>query len=169
MFELRFNIAGEDQYRRAFAAFGREVSDLREPLTRVRDLLVESTGENFRSEGGGAGGWEPLNEAYDEWKQEAYPGRPMLVLTGAMRGALLDKRQSTLDLTSQRLVWGLDTQTDPETGERLADRAYAHQRGEGHVPQRKVVALTFKDRRAIDREFVAHINRVRRGPLGGRL
>lgn len=168
MYELRFDIAGEDQYHRAFSAFGRDVANLREPLTRIRDLLIDSTGRNFQSEGGGAGGWAPLNPSYDAWKQANYPGRPMLVLTGAMRGAFLDKRQSTLELTDRKLVWGVDTQRD-EDGNLIADRAFTHQRGEGHMPRRKIVALTFQDRRAIDHEIVAHLNRVRRSLLGGRL
>jgi hypothetical protein len=46
-------------------------------------------GETFGSEGSASGGkWADLTTAYAAWKQEHYPGRPIGVLTGALRASM---------------------------------------------------------------------------------
>jgi hypothetical protein len=156
MLNVRFQVAGEQQYARAFQVLADDARDLKEPLTRVRDRLVSTVGEQFQSEGQHGGTpWPQLSTAYEQWKQEAFPGRPLLVRSGAMRAAYL--ADGTRELTNTRLVWGIDTQRD-QHGQAIADRAGAHQAGEGHMPQRKIIALTFEDRRAFDRAFVEHFN-----------
>jgi len=46
-------------------------------------------GETFGSEGSASGGkWADLTPAYAAWKQEHYPGRPIGVLTGALRASM---------------------------------------------------------------------------------
>lgn len=165
MLSVRFSVAGEEQYARRFDALAHELQDLQEPLGRVRDQLVQTVGQQFQQEGShGTSGWTPLNPRYEEWKDSAYPGRPILVKTGAMRKAFLV--DGTRELTATRLRWGLDDQTD-EDGERIADRALAHQAGQGHMPQRKIVALRTDDKRAMDRAFVEHITYLRRSLIGG--
>lgn len=166
MLRVGFSIAGEQQYARGFAAMADEMRDLREPLERVAERLVQTVGQQFQDEGShGTSKWEPLNEAYDTWKQDAYPGRPMLVRSGAMRAAFLV--DGTRELTASRLVWGVDDQTNDD-GERIADYAMAHQAGRGRVPQRKIVALREDDKRAVDRMFVEHIQYLRRSLVRGR-
>ena len=165
MLSVRFTVAGEQQYARRFDALAHELQDLQEPLERVRDQLVLTVGQQFMEEGAhGTSKWQPLNASYEAWKESAYPGRPILVRTGAMRQAFLV--DGTRELTATRLRWGLDDQTN-EDGERIADYALAHQTGEGHVPQRKIVALRFDDKRQMDRAFVEHITYLRRSLIGG--
>jgi hypothetical protein len=164
---MRMTITGEEQYARFFDAMASEVTDLREPLSRVSKRLTETVGQNFLTEGAHGGGrWQSNSTAYQQWKDQAYPGRPLLVLHGDMRAAFLAHGQR--ELTATRLVWGIDDQTDSE-GNRIADRALAHQAGEGHMPQRKIVSIRADDRRFFDHEFVAHINYLRRSLMGGRL
>jgi len=166
MLSVRFSVAGEQQYARGFQAMAHEMGDLREPLGRVRDRLVQTVGEQFRAEGShGTGGWEPLSPDYQAWKDEAFPGRPMLVRTGDMRAAFLV--DGTRELTATKLRWGVDDQVDGE-GNPIADRAFAHQAGRGNVPQRKIVAVTHQDKRAFDRAFVEHIQYLRRSLIKGR-
>ena len=46
-------------------------------------------GDVFGSEGKASGSrWPDLTEAYAKWKQEHYPGRPIGVLTGALRASM---------------------------------------------------------------------------------
>jgi len=159
MLDVRLRILGDEQYARRFDVLARDAGDLKDPLQRVRDLLVRTTGENFQTEGTrGTGGWQPLSPAYAAWKESAFPGRPMLVRTGDMRSAFLT--QGTRELTSERLLWGVDTQTGRD-GHPIAERAAAHQTGSG-VPERKIVALTRQDRREVDRIFVEWFADVRR-------
>ena len=156
MLSVRFDIAGEQQYGRAFRALADDARNLKEPLTRIRDRLVSTVGQQFQTEGSHGGApWPGLNAEYERWKESAFPGRPLLVRSGAMRAAYLV--HGTRELTNTRLVWGVDDQVDAE-GERIADRALAHQTGEGRVPQRKIVSVTFEDRRQFDRYFVEWFN-----------
>ncbi len=165
MLRVSFDIAGEVQYERGFAAMADELEDLREPLGNVADLLRDAVGEQFASEGAhGLGGrWAPLSPAYAKAKEERYPGHPILVASGEMRDAFLT--QGTRELTRSRLVWGVTDQRDSK-GEAISTRAAAHQSGEGVVPQRKIVALTNLDRRGIDREFASWLTHLRRRTIG---
>jgi hypothetical protein len=164
---LQLRISGEQQYARFFDVMADEVTHLREPLSRVSRRLTETVGQQFFSEGSHGGApWPALNPTYERWKDEAYPGRPMLVRTGQMRAAFLADGQR--ELTQSRLAWGVDTQRDSD-GQLIAERAGAHQAGEGHVPERKIIALRMDDRRFIDHEFVAYINGLRHSLLGGAL
>lgn len=165
MLTVTFDVAGEQQYVRAFEAFDEELRDLRDPLGDVADHLQHVVGEQFETEGAhGLGGrWTPLNPAYAKWKREHYPAAPMLVRTGAMREAFLV--HGTRELTSDRLLWGITDQTDDD-GDEIRDRAAAHQTGKGVVPQRKIVALGSMDRRQIDRIFVEWLHGLRRRTFG---
>ncbi|MEO8483330.1 MAG: hypothetical protein ABI634_14045 [Acidobacteriota bacterium] len=50
--------------------------------------LYRDIADNFDSEGGGVGGWAPLSEDYAAWKAKHFPGRPILVRTGALKESL---------------------------------------------------------------------------------
>lgn len=164
MLNVTFSIAGEEQYVRAFEVMDGELRTLRPALEQTAKHLVQVVGEQFLEEGAHGLGtkWRALNPAYERWKDEHYPGRPMLVRTGAMRQAFLVDGTRQLDDTT--LVWGVTDQVD-EQGHEIRVRAAAHQSGEGVVPQRKIVALTSADRRGIDRIFVEYVNSVRHHPI----
>jgi hypothetical protein len=161
---MRFEIAGEVQYERGFAAFDRELADLRQPLGDVADILKDAVGEQFASEGehGTGGRWASLSPAYARQKEARYGPNPILVASGEMRRALLV--DGTRELSSHRLVWGITDQRDDQ-GQQISQRAAAHQSGEGHMPQRKIIALTNLERRNIDRAFVSWIAYKRRSLL----
>lgn len=171
MLTVTFDVAGEGQFVRAFEAYDHELRDLSDPFEDVADHLVRVVGEQFVSEGAhGLGAkWEPLSPGYEEWKDEHYPGRPLLVLSGAMRDAYLV--HGTRELTADRLVWGVTDQTaTTDDGDliRIAEYATAHQTGRGVVPQRKIIALNTMDRRQMDRIFVHWLNGLRHRLIGDR-
>lgn len=152
---IRFDVAGEVQLSRAFEAAEREARDMSVPLAETGDMVVESVGQQFHTEGARSGAaWPSLSAAYAAWKDSAYPGRPLLVRTGAMRAQALDKAR-TLTVTARRLVYEVD---DP--------KAIYHQRGEGHLPQRRLVDLTAEDRRQVDRIFANWLNGLRHRAFG---
>lgn len=163
MLEVRFGIGDEAQYARRFEVLGDEARHLREPLGRIRDRIVDSVGEQFLTEGARGGTpWPQLSPQYAAFKAEAFPGRPMLVRTGAMREALLaPPRKGTLLLDDERLVWGIAEGATDAEGERIDERAEGHQTGRGFAPQRKWLALTLADRRTFDREFVSWFNHMK--------
>jgi phage gpG-like protein len=59
--------------------------------------VLRKVAEEFRSDQranfarGGRPRWKPLSPEYAAWKARKYPGRPVGVLTGAMRAALVSK------------------------------------------------------------------------------
>lgn len=155
---INFDIAGDVQYARGFEAAAREVEDLTEPLKAVGESLRLSVSDQFRSEGSAGLGsrWTPLNPDYAAWKEAQVGPEPMLVFTGKMRSAMTDPR--ALQITPRRLIY------EPDDPEGIAAR---HQAGGGHLPQRKIVALSLETRRGWDRIFMAWITNLRRGPMWG--
>lgn len=152
--QVRFSIEGEDQYARAFELMEHEAGDMSDPLEAIGEHIIRTVGDQFLTEGARTGTrWHPLSRAYDRWKDEHFPDRPLLVREGAMRSAALDRR---------RALW---------VGERSMrytihdDKAIHHQRGDGHMPQRKLVDLGIADRREWDRIFADWLTSIRRGPL----
>jgi len=91
---LSFEIAGVDKVRVGLAEIMKTVKDLR-PFWRdvfapkyfgmVQDLFA--TGGRARGGGGRfkGGAWAPLSPKYRVWKQQHYPGRPILVREGDLR------------------------------------------------------------------------------------
>jgi phage gpG-like protein len=156
---VNLEIDGVSMYNRAFSAYGREVDDMREPLGQVADVILESVREQFATEGAHGLGekWHPLEPGYEAWKEQHYPGRSILVRTGELVTQAIDKRRTTT-IEPRRLVYEIDS-----------DYAGYHQRGTEHMPARPIVALTYSDRRDVDRIFHEWLIAIRRGMIGARL
>jgi hypothetical protein len=168
MLEVRIGIGEADQYARRFEVYGDDARNLREPLGEIRDRIVESVGEQFMSEGAHGGTpWEALSEPYGTLKEEAFPGRPILVRGGAMRRKLLaPPDKGTIILTDSHLVWGIAEGATDAEGNRIDVRAAAHQTGGGVVPRRPWLALTHADRRNFDRILVRHMDAMKHRLFG---
>lgn len=153
-FDVRFKIAGDAQYSRAFELYSHEANDLSDPFDEIADLVLASVGAQFQTEGARSGArWHPLSVAYARWKEANFGARPILVATGSMRAAALDKAQAVL-ITAHRMLYEIHD-----------DKAAWHQKGSGRNPQRKLVDLTIADRRGFDRILAHWVNGLRRGPL----
>lgn len=152
--EMRFSVLGEQQVARAFEASARDAADMTVPLHDIGGQLLTSISEQLRTEGSHGLGekWQQLNTAYAAWKRQQVGDEPMLVFSGRMRATLTDR--SAITVTPQRLVYR-------PTGEH-DDVAAIHQEGEGHMPQRKLVALTQLEKRTWERTILTWL---RRDPL----
>ena len=64
------------------------MADVKPLLAAFAELFKKDMQEQFGSEGGNSGGWAPLTPAYEAWKADHYPGRPIGVLTGALSAAM---------------------------------------------------------------------------------
>lgn len=158
---ISFNVEGDQQVSRAFEATAIEARDMREPLDRMADIILDAVRKQFETQGVSGLGhpWQPLEPAYAAWKLKHYGPRPILVRTGGMKGAALNKRMS-VTVTRTRMVY----EPKGEGGRRL----YWHQVGAGDLPARKVIALTTAQKRlAVDRVFSEWLNALRRGPMWG--
>lgn len=163
---ISFDVEGEQQISRAFEALAVETSDMSEPLEEMADLILDYIRLQFESEGASGLGekWVPLDPDYEARKAVHYPGRPILVRTGGMKGAMLNKAQA-VRVTPSRMVY----EPKGEGGVRAARHQRGHNAGEDHphLPQRKIIALTTAQKRtAVDRTFSAWLTRVRREAQG---
>lgn len=151
---IHITIDGDEVYARAFDLAARQAEDLRDPLSDVGRVLIDAVGRQFASEGVAELGsrWQPLSPAYAAWKEANYPGRPILVRTGEMRAAALDRTRA-LRVTPRRLTYTVDS-----------PYAVFHHRGDG-VPSRRFVVLSEGTKRNIDRVFAEWLAGVFGGPL----
>ena len=151
--EITFEITGEAQYARAFEILEHEARDLSDPLGEIGEDLRQRVGEQFGSEGSAGGSpWSQLDPEYLRWKELDFPGRPLLVRTGAMRGAALSP--DAVRVSAHRMLYEVDS-----------DYAMYHQTGTDDMPERKLVELTADMRRNWDRYFHEWLNSIRRGPI----
>ena len=96
--------------------------------------------QHFKTEGRSTGRkFRKLSESYKKWKQKNYPGRPILVLRGALRTALVRGGPGTAGIrriTRDSLTVGIDPSSD------VAVYARAHSEGKrrgGRMPKRPPV------------------------------
>jgi phage gpG-like protein len=157
--KVGFAVSGEQQISRAFQVYGEEAQDLSEPLDRMADVIIDAVRAQFDTQGTGGLGhpWTPLSPEYAAWKLARYGPKPILVATGDMKQAMLDKA-SAVTVTPKRMVYSP-----------VDEKAGYHQDGTVNMPQRKIVALTDAQKRnAVDRVFSEWLNAIRRqAPLGG--
>lgn len=154
---VRFDVAGDVQYARAFDAAAKEAEDLSEPLEKVGDDVLRSVGEQFRSEGvyGHGSKWQELSKPYEAWKREQVGDEPILVFRGTMRDAMISR--SAVHVDPRRMVY------DPAA----PPYALRHQQGKDGMPQRKMVEIPETSRRQWDRFFAEWLNSLRRERLAG--
>ncbi len=164
MLDLRVTVAGEETYHRAFQALDSELGDMLAPLTAIRDSLAVNARDQFATEGAAGGSpWAQLNAAYETWKRQHYPqANQILVRTGALEHLLTDPRQATIELTPQRLEWGVPDGIRNAEGGDISVYGAAHQSGSDRLPQRKIINLTDAELRGWDRIIVRWIAELRR-------
>lgn len=161
-----FTVAGEKQISRGFYTYSLAITSLEEPLDRMADELLAAVRLQFATEGvAGLGAkWTPLEASYRAWKEKHWPGRPILVRTGGMKGALLNKKHA-VTITPTTLVY----EPKGEGGRRASFHQTGHHGEHGTLPQRKIVALTTAQKREmVDRNFAVwlHEQMVKAGLQG---
>lgn len=170
--QLEFTVAGETQVARQFELAASWARDMREPLQEMMDMILENVRAQFESEGaqGHHGPWQPLSDAYGKWKARVWPGRPILVREGGMKGAMLN-RTVAVHVGPDRAVYEPRSNIAGyhQTGGDWIGPVWGHGEYPHHLPQRRMVDLpeTFKHE-AIDRVFTRWIARkLREGRAAG--
>lgn len=136
-----------------FEYAGYHARDMRDPLKRVLDdVILAGIAENFETEGGRVGGWEPVSDPWLKYKMK--------------HGYHLETLQQTGDM--RRYMLGLDFPNEPWhiTQESLdyqvhMDRAIYHQAGTGRMPMRRIVVVTPEDYDAIEDIFSRWLDDLR--------
>jgi hypothetical protein len=97
-------------YERELEGIAARAEDLRVPFTQIGKDLKAGIGKQFATEGAwaydwpyGGGPWKPLSDSYRRWKEQHYPGRPILVASGMMRDRSV--MAGPMVVTSKRLFY----------------------------------------------------------------
>ena len=151
---VSFELLGERHYDRAFETLGDESRDMHEPLGQVGELILDIVDDQFETEGAAHLGrrWQPLSPAYAKWKARHYPGRKILIRTGAMRREMVARR--SLTVRSDTLIYA----------PKHEDIASYHQGGvpENNLPARPMIVISAAEKRNIDRIFHGWLREIAR-------
>lgn len=132
---IRFEIANEVQFSRAFETGVAKFLHLEIPFGTMADDFFQSMSNVFAAEGAfeERGKWAALSPAYAKWKARHFPGRKILELNGRLKNSLIMKGgpDNVLEITPDTLT----------VGTRVPYAIY-HQTGTPKMPQRKIIELT---------------------------
>ena len=154
---LRFSLGDTAVYSRAFKMTARQAEDLSEPLAEIGLRVIAAVGQQFLTEGEWGGTpWPQMSPRYALWKEEHYPGRPLLVREALMRRAMLDP-EGSLFVSPKLMIYQPDS-----------DIALYHQEGvpERNLPPRPMLAFPAAELHEWDRIMVAWLTAD--DPLWGR-
>jgi hypothetical protein len=143
-----FAISGDVLWHYDFSRFAEVVHDWRPAFEKIVADFKAGEIRQFATEGEyGSGGWPELSPRYAKWKEQHWPGRPILVASGLLRTAATEPR---VEMTDQDLVMIIDDAGDYQVYSKRAGGmvtrhkpavAGYHQAGAGALPVRKVVQL----------------------------
>jgi hypothetical protein len=151
--KISFQVHGQKEISRAFDDYGLQINNLTVPLGRMGDEIIKNVRQQFNSQGveGLGAPWAPLSARYAAWKLAHFGPKPILVATGDMKRAALNKA-TAIRVTPRRLVYEIQD-----------DKAGYHQDGTVHMPARPIVAFSeVQRRRAVDRVFSRWLNEVKK-------
>jgi len=156
-FVLEFAFDGDVQIMTGLSRFGEYARDLRPAFREISADFKQVTAATFAAQGPG---WPPLNPRYAAWKARHYPGRPLLVRTGALQSAATGGSGYVERLEPLVMQLGVNVRY-----------AHFHQQGTGRMPARKLV--DFREDPAVQRRWAKIIQRhlvreSRRAGLSGR-
>lgn len=136
MFQLSFEIAGEDKILKTIDGIGERVKDFSPAFENISQDFYRLMKQQFTI--GGYTPWQPLTDKYAAWKARVAPGQPIMVLFGGMRDSLTTQtaRGSINNISPRELKIGTST-----TSKNGYHYPYAHQHGLGNNPVRKVIEV----------------------------
>jgi phage gpG-like protein len=135
MFQLQFDVMGDQQVMRGFSKLADGVKDLREPFREMVKDFREIEKRQFSSQGGyGSGGWKPLKTSTALQKQRlGYPAQ-ILVRSGELRDVMTGLRS------------GYDEVQPLEMKIMTLSFGKYHQKGTSRMEARPLVQLTEDDK-----------------------
>jgi hypothetical protein len=123
---------GTERFVRGFNRIGSEVQDFEEPFRIILGDFREVESGIFATEGASEGNPFPaLTKKYAAWKEENFPGRAIMTLTGAFRAALTGRAAGTIERIEKK---------EAEFGANLPGM-HRHQVGY-RMPMRKIVQVS---------------------------
>ncbi len=116
------------------------VDDHRPFFDDAEDLIANHERRHFATEGASTGGaWSRLSPRYKKWKDEHFPGMPILQLRGHLHKAVVDRGRGYKRKIGKRTAeFGVSSTFTTPTGDKLIRYARAHTAGGGGLPSRPV-------------------------------
>lgn len=150
MIGLTASVEGQVVFDRAFNRLD-SLSDFRPiwPNVIAEFYLIES--DQFETEGAAGGQrWTPLSPLYSEYKEQVYPGQPILQAEGDLRASLTDPEAAgaILQPREDELIIGTSV-----------PYARAHQRGTIRMPARPPINFSEAQKRRIQKAIQAGLVR----------
>lgn len=155
---LALSIPGTRTYGLTLKRWADALVDMTPAWEEVTELVRQFEMARFATQGGsGRARWAPLSPRYARWKHRHHPGKPILVLSGALRR----------DLTTR--PYGVERMEHDRLTLVLTDLPYAtyHQTGTRTMPQRKVLDLTRPQWDTIGKVLQRHIVESTRSTVTG--
>lgn len=129
MLDLHLSGSGFEPFTLGLDRFEDNVRNARPAFEAMADLAAEKNRKQFQTQGTHSGTrWANLSPAYAAWKARRYPGKPILVRTGALRESLI-RRPMDVDIVTDR---GMTVGTS-------IPYAKWHQRGTPNMPARPLL------------------------------
>lgn len=157
MARISLIVEGEAEFDRTFQRLDASFDDLRPIWPDVRDKFWQLEKAQFDSEGGSGrnGKWKKLSARYAAEKVRSYGGGlKIMQATGDLRASLTGQTADTIYRT---------TKEDITIGSSLP-RAGWHHRGDGRLPQRKLIDLSDRQREDLMKVIQAGlVKMLRRG------
>lgn len=127
---IKIEIQGVNELQKAFNVIGQRWSDLRWVWPPIIDIFYERETQLFSSQGEGE--WQQLSPRYAAWKQQHFPGKPLLVASGNLRDSLTGSRSpfSVMEMQPRSLAVGTSV-----------PYARYHQLGTSRMPARPPIII----------------------------
>lgn len=132
-----FDFAGDYQVDRTLTSMANRAQDSRPAWQALATRFQVAETKQFATEGDyGSTRWAPLSPRYKRWKDEHYPGKPILERTGKLLASLTQRPFGVEDLAPSYMRIGTDV-----------FYAKFHQRGTIRMPRRAPVELPESERK----------------------
>ena len=148
---IRFDIEGERQVAESIDFAGEEIKDFRKPLREINTQMLEDW--DIKHQGSKIGEkWERLKEPYRSWKAKNFPGRGILIRTGAMNKKRSNSGWRTRVSAMQTTLWNQSPYFKYHQSNKTR---------KSNLPRRVMMKLADKQKTTIIKEFQKYLNEVR--------
>lgn len=103
---INITLEGVGTVKRRINGIIGKVKDLRPAFQKIGEDFRNTERKVFQGQGayGSRSSWKPLTPKYREWKQQHYPGRPILEQTGALRSSLTSKGANHIEIITKNSI-----------------------------------------------------------------
>ncbi len=144
LFSLSATVEGVEEMRRGILSMADAIDDLTEPLLKSRGLMMKEIEKQHRTSGSEFGNkWQRLNPVYEAKKIKKWGRKPILTASGTMRRGYV----SRMIMNSEVVIWNKISYFPK------------HQRGQGSIPQRRMLLIDGKRAKMIEAIFSKYIDK----------